>query len=200
MTHHAILIRTNNPSTEIVETEELELVVDQTFEKLTIDDVRFLKESVYRLPEEGYVRNCFVIRTPFVTVEAQHALLKILEEPPTVSRFVFVTVPALELLTTVQSRFHHQPIKIDITSTESFDDFLSSPLKNRLEMIEVKMKGKDLAWQEDMRQGVISYLRTNNALDKNTLVDIQFVASNLLKRGSSNKMLLDQLALSLPLN
>ena len=199
MMHHAILFRTSEPALFPVTRQPSETVVDQIFEKLTIDDVRQLIESAHRRPSEGSEGTCFVVRTSFITSEAQHALLKLLEEPPETSRFVFVTTNALELLPTVLSRFHVEVDKDSNDLTEVFVDFSRMSLKDRLEIIEQKLKGKDLAWQESMRGGLITFLRTLSNGNNSILVDLEFVAANLLTRGASNKMLLDQLALTLPL-
>lgn len=198
MMHHAILFRTSEPTLFSVTRQPSETVVDQIFEKLTIDDVRQIIESAHRRPSEGSEGTCFIVRTSFITSEAQHALLKLLEEPPETSRFVFVTTASLELLPTVLSRFHIHVDKDSDTLTEAFVNFSNMSLKDRFEIIEQKLKSKDLAWQESMRAGLITFLRTfrnGNA----TLADLEFVATNLLTRGASNKMLLDQLALTLPL-
>ena len=198
MMHHAILFRTSEPTLFSVTRQPSETVVDQIFEKLTIDDVRQIIESAHRRPSEGSEGTCFIVRTSFITSEAQHALLKLLEEPPETSRFVFVTTASLELLPTVLSRFHIHVDKDSDTLTEAFVNFSNMSLKDRFEIIEQKLKSKDLAWQESMRAGLITFLRTfrnGNA----ALTDLEFVAANLLTRGASNKMLLDQLALTLPL-
>lgn len=199
MMHHAILFRTSEPALFSVKNQPSETVVDQMFEKLTIDDVRQLIESAHRRPSEGSESTCFIVRTSFITSEAQHALLKLLEEPPSTSRFVFVTTNALELLPTVLSRFHVEGGEDSNDLTAAFKDFSKMGLKDRLETIEQKLKSKDLSWQESIRGGLITFLRTLSKSDKATLIDLEFVAANLLTRGASNKMLLDQLALSLPL-
>ncbi len=199
MMHHAILFRTSEPALFSVTNQPSETVVDQIFEKLTIDDVRQLIESAHRRPGEGSEGTCFIVRTSFITSEAQHALLKLLEEPPATSRFVFVTTNALELLPTVLSRFHVEGGADSNDLTAAFKDFSMMGLKDRLEIIEQKLKSKDLSWQESIRRGLITFLRTLSKNDKATLIDLEFVAANLLTRGASNKMLLDQLALTLPL-
>lgn len=199
MMHHAILLRDHELRTKQVETLENEFVQDSYFEKFQIDDVRALTASAYRRPPAGKSGLCFIVRTPFVTVEAQHALLKLLEEPPATSRFIFVTHPALSLLPTVLSRFQTEsPDRIDKVTVE-FSEFESLALKNRLEVIEEKLKQKDNEWIENVKTGLISFLNTESIDVPTTLVDLEFVAGHLLTRGASNKMLLEQLALTLPL-
>lgn len=200
MMHHAILIRTSEPALFSIATQSNETVVSQVFDKLTIDDVRQLIESAHRRPSEGSDSTCFVVRTSFITSEAQHALLKLLEEPPISSRFVFVVTPALELLPTVLSRFHVEMINDGNDLTAAFVEFSNMNIKDRMETIEQKLKNKDLVWQESMRGGLITFLRSlEQSTNNNQLIDLEFVAANLLTRGASNKMLLDQLALTLPL-
>lgn len=68
-----------------------------------VEDARELRERSYGRPIRGGGR-AFVVVTPTMTVEAQNALLKVLEEPPADASFFFV-VPAPEsLLSTFRSR------------------------------------------------------------------------------------------------
>jgi len=199
MTHHAILIRCSEPASFHVSTDSTEAVVDQSFEKLTIDDVRAFKESAHRRPAEGTTQTCFIVRTSFITSEAQHALLKLLEEPPATSRFVFVVTPALELLGTVLSRVQQEVVEGENKPTNEFVEFSEMTLKDRFLTIETKLKAKDTVWQGQIRAGLITFLRTASNHGASSALDLEFVAANLLTRGASNKMLLDQLALTLPL-
>ncbi len=198
MMHHAILVRYSKPELFPVNTLSTETVVDQSFEKLMIDDVRSLSESAHRRPSEGSSGTCFVVRTSFITVEAQHALLKLLEEPPLTSRFVFIIPPSVQLLGTVLSRVHIEVSEADTEIADEFVEFMKMSLKERFETIESKLKEKDIAWQEAIRRGLITYVGTIAQKNATILIDLEFVVANLLTSGASNKMLLDQLALSLP--
>ena len=199
MTHHAILVQHSDPQSVDVETAVSESLQDQYFEKLTIDDVRALTESAHRRPPQGVEKLCFIVRTAFITVEAQHALLKLLEEPPVTSRFVFVLPQSLSLLPTVLSRFHVAELIQNDEVPEEFSEFFSKSVRERLELIESELKAKNVVWQERIKQGLIVFLKKEKITVSTILVDLEFVASNLLTRGASNKMLLEQLALTLPL-
>lgn len=199
MTHHAVLVRDIDPLSTSIEIDERESVQDQYFEKMTIDQVRSLTESAHRRPPEGSDTVLFVVRTSFITTEAQHALLKLLEEPPLTTRFVFVIPPDLSLLATVLSRFHQQTHTTTESISESFTEFQACSLKERLERIETATKNKNESWQRSIKQGLIVFLQTNSIETATVLIDLEFVAAHLLTRGASNKMLLEQLALTLPL-
>jgi hypothetical protein len=77
---------------------------ERKYEILTIDHARELKLAHEMRPVVDEGKKIFVITVDGITVEAQNALLKLLEEPAEYAHF-FLIVPAIHLLLrTVQSR------------------------------------------------------------------------------------------------
>ncbi|MBE3563847.1 MAG: AAA family ATPase [Hydrogenibacillus schlegelii] len=74
-----------------------------------IDDVRAWIEWVHRAPLAGARRVVVVEQAERLTREAQNALLKVLEEPPTTAHFVLLTARPGRLLPTVRSRLYPVP-------------------------------------------------------------------------------------------
>lgn len=71
-----------------------------------VDDARALREKLQMSPMAGR-RHVFIIdEAHMLTREAQNALLKSLEEPPSLVHFVFATTAVDKLLDTIRSRCH----------------------------------------------------------------------------------------------
>lgn len=171
-------------------------VYDQYFVKFGIEDARDLVLKAYGTPNTETTQ-CLVVRTDFITLEAQNALLKIVEEPPASTRFVFVLPNDFTILPTLASRFsgYVADTKVEIQQNEIFDLFLKQNYKDRLQAIEQATKNKDINWQRAVKQGLISYLKQQKSIKQ--LGQLEYIARMLLTRGASNKMLFDHLALLL---
>ncbi len=74
---------------------------DQT---ITVDMVRQLRQEAYVLPNEAPCRVTVLMGAQSMTAQAQNALLKILEEPPALVRFILTCENRAQLLETVRSR------------------------------------------------------------------------------------------------
>ena len=173
-------------------------VFDRYFEQLGISDARELIRLAYIKPVSSDVL-LLIVRTNFITFEAQNALLKVVEEPPVTTKFVFVTPPDCTLLTTLRSRFTQQEITTSTVSrNEDFEQFVDSGYAERVTGIETALKQKNTVWQRNIKQGLIGYLKQTTDLSKESLSGLEFVARTLLTRGASNKMLLEHAALLLP--
>lgn len=196
--HHAVLVRSDSIEGFSLneKTEDCE-ITDTTYEKLGISEVRELINQAHQRPMEGDCK-LMIIRTEFITIEAQNALLKVLEEPPQSTSFIFVVPESFQFLPTLLSRFS-QGVEGDKVTDENinFDEFLKSDIKKRLEDIETHIKKKDVAWQRSIKVGLIEYIKSQQS-DKNKTAELEFTARLLLTRGASNKMLLEQTALTLP--
>lgn len=169
---------------------------DSHIERFGIDDARRLVEIANNCPANATVQT-LVIRTDFITLEAQNALLKILEEPPASTQFVFVIQEAFQVLPTLASRFSE--IQVTKSSgdnvTVEFEELLNSSYAERLEMIDKNLKAKNTAWQHAIKQGLLQYAKKCHS---DILSELEYVARFLLTRGASNKFLLEHLALTLP--
>ena len=73
-------------------------------EKFGVDDVRDVRNNVYVMPNEAETKVYVFCHSELLNPQSQNALLKVIEEGPPYSRFLFLT-PNLELLLpTIRSR------------------------------------------------------------------------------------------------
>jgi hypothetical protein len=71
---------------------------------IKIDDIRFMREDAYIASNEGSYKFYVIADADCMTVQAQNALIKILEEPPKNVIFIILCKSSLSLLGTVRSR------------------------------------------------------------------------------------------------
>lgn len=71
---------------------------------LTVDTIRRLREEAFILPNESAYRVMILAEAQTMTVQAQNALLKILEEPPAHVLFILTCDKRTSLLETIRSR------------------------------------------------------------------------------------------------
>lgn len=159
-------------------------------DKLSIKDVRGLKEESVRLPLSRNVLS-FVIVTGSVEVEAQNALLKLFEEPPAHTEFFLINPHESRLLPTLRSRF------VDIDYDKNLEsalakEFLVLDYKDRLEYIAVAQK-KNTDSLRKLFNSLSHYPFTDPAAKKSLLLVSRYVYN----RGAGLKMLMEELALSL---
>jgi len=195
MHHHATLIRSLHPLEFQFETDNPVSLF--SFERLGIDNARQIAVDAQLRPVSG-AEQVFVLRTLFVTHEAQNALLKLFEEPPAGLSFVLVLPPAVQLLSTLQSRIGTELTDTpDVAANQPWLDFLAAAPADRLTQIDLWQKTKESNWLQAITAGVhtISYAE----VPVGALPAIQLVGEQLATRGASNKMLLEHLALILPL-
>jgi hypothetical protein len=163
-----------------------------------IDDVRSLTLMAYRTPSVGD-RLGIVVILQNMTVEAEQALLKLLEEPPLTTAFLFCVPESVFILPTLLSRFSVVGGNIERLSTASFGEFVALPIPARITLIGEKLAAKDTNWQQEIKQGALSYLtKRKEVLASEVVVALYYVVEHLLTRGASNKQLLEELAFSLP--
>ena len=193
--HHAVLL-----STELPLEFEPKIVPHVTYKEpqFGIDLVRALILSAHRRPQGEDVEQLIMVATEFITEEAQQALLKIIEEPPVSTKFMFVLPHGYTLLPTLESRFERQGTDTAAPDISIFESFRTALYAERLSAIEQATKKKDQVWQAAIKRGLIVYLKTNNNnVSRDALRDLEYVARLLLTRGASNKFLLEHLALTL---
>lgn len=80
------------------------LVVDTTDPSLGIDEVRVLREHLSAFPAVAPYRTALVLGAERLTTEAQNALLKITEEPPSSAVILLAVADEETLLPTLRSR------------------------------------------------------------------------------------------------
>jgi DNA polymerase III delta prime subunit len=197
ISHHAYLFFGSSLETSHIPSEFKKPSVDVTHvvsDVLTIDEVRTLIIHAGRTPFEGKFRVC-VVQAREIANEAQHALLKVLEEPPTHAQFYFVLSRTAMLLPTLRSRFSIEAGGEVEADREVFAVFLKTSLSERLSLIAEKTKEKDTVWIEALVCGFESH---SVSLKKESLLRAVLSARIALKsRGASVKMLLEDLALRL---
>tara|TARA_B100002051_G_scaffold147570_1_gene139658 strand:+ start:25740 stop:26342 length:603 start_codon:yes stop_codon:yes gene_type:complete len=193
--HHAKILRSNVPADAQLERLEGVECIERALETFGIADARDLTNMAYGRPveEDALV---LVVRVNFITHEAQNALLKLLEEPPASTSFVFVVPYDFQFLPTLRSRFGAEEYSEDTAASEVFTEFLSQTPKERLAAIDKAAKAKDLAWQRQIKTGLIKMLGSS-AGGASHIKELHYVATKLLTRGASNKMLLEHAALLL---
>jgi hypothetical protein len=168
-----------------------------TLPRLTIEEARTLKEDASQQPL-GHVR-AFVIVCDTILVEAQNALLKILEEPSERTHFVLVLPTVETLLPTVRSRLHHAGrfMSENVEYVEA-KNFLKASYKERMKMIEDVLEDKDRVKARTLITSLLSLMHEDGA-GKNVeaLKDLALTADYIQDRSSSVKYLLQHIAVTL---
>jgi DNA polymerase III, delta subunit len=200
ISHHAVLFCSEHPLTCSVESYvDVPVIGQYRIPQLSIDNVRALIQEAYRRPDEAADKKIIMVATEFVTEEAQQALLKIIEEPPASTIFVFVVPHGYTFLPTLESRFERKGSLSEAVTYNEFANFKSTSFKERFAAIELASKQKDTAWQSAIKKGLVQYLRTDAMkLPSDIRSELEYVSRLLLTRGASNKFLLEHLALLLP--
>jgi len=130
---------------------------DAVYETFTIDDSRGLREMHGIRPVHISGKKIFIISMAGITIEAQNALLKLLEEPAEYAYFFLIIPSAHLLLPTVKSRM----IPIEISSTEEYstlegEKFLKLSVAKRLDMIKILLD--DISKEKKSKQDAIRFL------------------------------------------
>lgn len=159
-----------------------------------IDEARMLKEWAYQRPVQSDKRH-FIIAVDEILHESQNALLKLFEEPPATSVFSLILPREDRVLATLRSRLEIVRLKA-VEHEDVAAAFLKLDLGSRLEEIQKRTKAKDKAWERELLSGLerMLYAQENREALR-TITEVEVVIG---ARGSSPKMLLEHLALSLP--
>jgi len=196
--HHFVLVRSANLSESGLDFSSIRAMAevhDCVVDSLTIDTVRTLTQVANRQPVDAKFKY-LLIQAQSITIEAQQALLKLLEEPPATTR-VIMCVPVGEvIIPTIISRSFTVEQYVSLTPSVIFRQFLQSSLLNRLDQIATAQKKKDNYWFMQMYQGVIVHV---TLLSPRVAQDLLPLISYLPKRGTSKKMVWEAIALILPL-
>lgn len=179
---------------------------DRAYENFTIDDARELKAAHATRPTSDKGKKIFVISMNGITVEAQNALLKLLEEPAPYAHF-FLIIPSRHLLLpTVRSRLYFLQSNGKEAApgarSSHAKKFLAAAPAKRLEL--VKSLLDEIGKEKKTKQDAIDFINDIEAElyghgIKKTAGKIRAVetASKYLHdRSPSLKMLLEYVALS----
>lgn len=164
------------------------------YERMSIAHVRTLiHEAMLRPVRES--ERVFIIATDSILEEAQNALLKLFEEPNAHSVF-YLIVPRLDmLLPTLRSRLNVLDVEEEKRTQDSFISFCTLHYTERIACIAERLKAEDTSWVEDIASGFETYAHTKR--DPQLLRDALMLATYLKRVGSSKKMLLEHIALTL---
>lgn len=202
-THHAQLYIAASTAelTELLRVLSVESeVVLYELPTLTISEVRdLIISAAYQKPLTLKTRTIVVVTTR-INREAQHALLKILEEPPTTTKFIFWLPSGAVLLPTILSRVQLMSVPENISNKEYpyYQSFLTSPVATRFELIASLTKKKDLNNLLQLSKGMRQHLSTLSSLDVVVRPQLLWCLSLLEVNGASKKMLWEEMALLLP--
>ncbi len=178
-----------------------------TYKTFSINDARDLKKSDAE-KSSGANRKIFVISFLSITNEAQHALLKTLEEPQVNTHF-FIITPRIDIfLPTVLSRVqivHTDPL---YEASKAAQDFLrSTPPLRIAQVTKLIAKYKNAEDGEELKAAVRALLSEVEAIvakdfnasreAANKLKLIDQARSYVGDRGASVKIILEHLALTL---
>lgn len=190
---------------------------DRRYETFAIDDARELKALAETRPTREGGRRIFVLAMNGITVEAQNALLKLLEEPNESSHFFLVVPSARTLIPTVRSRMQiilaaggdATVSEADAALVEDAKGFLKAPLAKRLDIVKKLMD--EVSKEKRPKQDAIDLLgaierELHVAASTGKTAGIQKAAAGLeavllaeeyaSDRAPSLKMLLEYVALS----
>jgi len=200
-THHAIVCIADTLDAaslpEVYKTQSNDIthiVVD----RFSIADARQLSHDALQKPVESEMR-VFVLVVKKLPEESQNALLKLFEDPPQHTRFYVVLPQAGMLIATLQSRVSMElDTETDEVQNETFQSFLTSSYADRMSTIAEVTKKKELQRVEDIIRGVETYVAQDPQRHTQLLTALLLVRTYARTPGASAKMLLEELALSLP--
>ena len=197
MHHHAHLLVADSLSV-VLDNPAYDTVVSpdvfiKSFKRFSIKDARWLARIIRQLPVKR-LKRLFYLHFESINHEAQHALLKLLEEPPSTAEFFIIVSHKEKLLPTVRSRLQPTNVVSEGPTTEN-TGFVSASLKVRLEMISDAAKSHDLAWFHKVRKEIEHHALAAN--DHNLIKDVKLVSTHDSNSSASLKMLFEYLALSL---
>lgn len=196
--HHANLLIGNREwaLSQIPETEKEEGpdVLVLSFDRMSIANVWTLIHETNLRPVAREYRT-FIISCNSILQEAQNALLKLFEEPNGHTLFYMIIPREDILLPTLRSRLHLLATEGQAEEQKSFTTFLKSSYQDRLSTIAAKLEAEDTAWVNEIVQGLALYAHKKQ--DAPLIRDVLMLESYIYTNGSSKKMLLEHIALSL---
>ena len=111
MTNISTIIQTNNDQDEsIIEPYILNPTTNNpdiyliNHDSIKIQDIRFIQAYIREKPRHSPQKQVFIFQAHHLTTPAKHAILKILEEPPSYARIFLITSKPYQLLDTILSR------------------------------------------------------------------------------------------------
>lgn len=169
------------------------MIVDQ----VGIDDARTLVTLAACRPIEDSVRS-FVVCASTLTNEAQNALLKLFEEPPLACEFYVIVPHESAIIPTLRSRLVASMSASPVCENEDVATFLAQSYAERLSFIAALAKEKSRSRMEALATALAAYALDEKTIPQSGRSALAFVEPYMHVKGGSKKMLLEHLALSLP--
>lgn len=173
-------------------------VVSNVFETFGVDDARALIHGAQL--KSLNERKLFFLFAGAITAEAQNALLKLFEEPPSSTHFFFVVPSADILLPTLRSRMElvTAPMRMAPPSGIDIVAFLETAQAKRIEILVPIIKEKNLTHALNFLNDLEATLapRAQESNIAQALRHIFSVRNALQRKGASLKILLESVALS----
>lgn len=167
-------------------------------EKLGIESIKQIKYHLLLRSGEGESKVIIINPADGLTLDAQNALLKLLEEPQGDVLFILGVVKEESLLNTVRSRcqlinLEIKPSDLSVDDQKFMEDLLTQEPETRLEMVEKIENKKD--WLEKL----VFYYHQKMKNDPKTLSDVKKVltAQKWIKQNVMPKAVIDYLMLAL---
>ncbi|MCB9805603.1 hypothetical protein H6775_00415 [Candidatus Nomurabacteria bacterium] len=176
--------------------------VYEEYDKLLISHARRLRDiQMNKTTDRG--RKIYIISFNFITIEAQNALLKVLEEPTEGTHFFFITPSAHIFLPTVLSRVNVISYKKSLDRVSS--NFLKKSLKEKMNLVtkmvndikdEKVSKFEAIVFAREVALDIYNDAKKKNDYQKlKKLSEIEKIIDYLHSTGSSVKQLLEYLVL-----
>lgn len=201
LAHHAVLEISNQLTEALARyragADATTEIIPYEVAALTIDDVRRIIGLAYQTPG-SYSKRCLVIVTRTINREAQHALLKVLEEPPATTEFYIIMPTIAGLVPTVLSRVMMAPVAPTAASAwpTVFSGFMQDTVAKRLETIAGIAKQKADQDYDALYDGLTLYAGTVS--EPTVLTAVESALRFLRQKGAAKKMIWEHLALALP--
>ncbi len=196
--HHANLLvgKKEWGLSQIPESEKVEGpdVFVTHYERMSIANVRTLIYEAGLRPVSREYRT-FVLICDSLLHEAQNALLKLFEEPNAHTVFYLILLREDMLLPTLRSRLNLVAKEEQSSEKKIFDSFLKCGYADRLTIIGERLKEEDLSWVREIAHGLSLYAHMKK--DVVLMRDAMLFESYIHTPGSSKKMLLEHIAISL---
>ncbi|OGM28881.1 hypothetical protein A2801_02880 [Candidatus Woesebacteria bacterium RIFCSPHIGHO2_01_FULL_41_10] len=195
--HAYLIVGTSKESIElqkqhILETYELK---ELTFKPHKIADVR----EVIHLAAQAFNNTAFILEDmQFASVEAQNALLKMLEEPTSDLTFILTTNNLHTILPTVRSRCSIIVASIDsvIENSEMIETFLSADIGERLQIVSSLTKREDAITFIQSLQVILTKTMSENMANA-ALADASLKAAYALAKNANPSLTLTNMVLKI---
>lgn len=132
----------------------LETSIKQNTQSIGIEDIKYMQKKIFLKPIKSEQKAIIIDEAELLTIEAQNALLKILEEPPEHTLLILSTTTKETLLPTILSRckivqLEEKQTKLSEKEQEGLQTFLEAlpemGIGERLKKAETLAKDKDKA-------------------------------------------------------